>query len=87
MPHKGTRSDLSGDDPPITVGLLYTPGKSSHLATLPLLVHGLASRYDELSPTKAHVSAKPFLQTLVREATLTSMLWRDSKLATLPLLD
>lgn len=87
VPHKGTRSAFPGDNSPTTIGLLYAPGESSHLATLTLLVHGPASRYDGLSLAKAYLSAKPFLQTLVREASLASMLLRDSNLATLPLLD
>ena len=37
--------------------------------------------------TRAYMSAKPILQTLVREATLASMVLGDSNLATLPLLD
>ena len=86
VPHNGTRSIFSEDDSPTTVGLLYAPGQSAHLATLPLLVHGPASRYDGLSPTRAYMSAEPFSQTLVREATLGSMVLRDSNLATLPLL-
>ena len=37
--------------------------------------------------TRVYMSAEPFLKTLVREATLASMVSRDSNLATLPLLD
>ena len=87
VPHKGTRSPFSGEDSPTMIGLLHTPGESSHLATLPLLVHGPATRYDGLLPARAHISAKAFLQTPVREASLASMGLGDSNFATLPLLD
>ena len=56
VPHKGTRSPFSGEDSPTMIGLLHTPGESSHLATLPLLVHGPASRCNGLSPRKAYMS-------------------------------
>ena len=59
VPQKGTRLVFSEDIFSSRVGLLHAPWKSSHLAILPLLVHGPASRCDGLSPTTEYMSAKP----------------------------